>query len=340
MNPALLNLIIFFGIVLLILFLFLLRKTRLSLHLKQTRLQILREDVLKQLYHVENSKRTATISDLSGALKVRKTNLLPVIEEMAASDDIKTKDDLIFLAESGRDKALKIVRTHRLWEKYLAEKTGYEPYEWHFQAEKMEHRLHESDRAKLDTILGNPMYDPHGDPIPTEEGYVMPVKWKPLPSYPVNQPGKIVHIEDEPGVVYQQILDKKIFIGSHVIVTASSGNEIRLLCEGQEHVFSPIVASNIHIEPLEEEEKFEENAIRLSGLKIGESGSIVGLSQECRGANRRRLLDLGFLPGTKVKVDMLSPMRDPVAYQIRNTSIALRNSLADLVLIKKQNDGK
>jgi DtxR family Mn-dependent transcriptional regulator len=163
----------------------------------------------------------------------------------------------------------------------------------------------------------------------------MEVKWQPLPSYPINTPGKIVHIEDEPGVIYQQILAKRILIGSHLIVKESTNSKVTFVCEGQLHQFSGIVAANINVEPLTEEETFEENAVRLSSLEEGEYAKIVGISQECRGASRRRLLDLGILPGTAIEVDLKSPMRDPIAYKVRNTSIALRNSLADLILINK-----
>ena len=108
------------------------------------------------------------------------------------------------------------------------------------------------------------------------------------------------------------------------------------MSEGENHYFSPIVAANINVSELSEEESFEENAVRLSSLASGEWAEVVGISQECRGANRRRLLDLGILPGTSIEVDLESPMKDPIAYRVRNTSIALRNSLADLILINKK----
>jgi DtxR family Mn-dependent transcriptional regulator len=200
----------------------------------------------------------------------------------------------------------------------------------------MEHRLNEDDIDKLSSSLGHPMFDPHGDPIPSAKGEITPVEWMPLPAYPINQPGKIVHIEDEPGVIYQQILAKRILIGSHIILKKSSNTEVIISSEGENHHFSPIVAANINVAPLSKEETYEENAVRLSSLATGETAEVVGISQECRGANRRRLLDLGILPGTSIEVDLQSPLRDPIAYRVRNTSIALRNSLADLILINKK----
>jgi DtxR family transcriptional regulator, Mn-dependent transcriptional regulator len=335
MNAAAINLLVFIVFVLISWIIVKYVSSRNVLNTKLQKQKTLIEDILKQLYHVEQSNRTATISDLSGALKIRRRNILPIVVQMGASNLIQSSNEALHLTDSGKEYALKIVRVHRLWEKYLAEKTGYRQSDWHYLAEKMEHKLSEDQISKLSSELGNPMFDPHGDPIPTEFGEVMPVKWTPLPAYPENEPGKIVHIEDEPGVIYQQILAKRIFVGSHIKVKKSDNKEIILITEGQEHRFSPIVAANISIEPLNADEAYEENAVRLSALAQGQIAEVIGISKECRGANRRRLLDLGILPGTSIEVDLKSPMRDPIAYRVRNTSIALRNSLADQILINK-----
>jgi len=337
MKPQILYLLIFFGLAFVIMLVYKLISSNNVLHSKHKKQKTIIEDILKQLYHVEHSNRTATVSDLAGALEIGRRNILPVVVEMTASRLIQANDELLKLTNEGREYALKIIRVHRLWEKYLAEKTGHQQSDWHYLAEKMEHELDEEEINMLSSSLGNPMFDPHGDPIPSAAGKVAKVKWVPLPSYPENKPAKIVHIEDEPGVIYQQILAKRIFVGSHIKIKNSDNKEITIISEGQEHQFSPIIAANISVEPLNEDEVYEENAVRLSSLVKGEMAEVLGISKECRGANRRRLLDLGILPGTQIEVDLSSPIRDPIAYRVRNTSIALRNSLADRILINRIN---
>ena len=54
-----------------------------------------------------------------------------------------------------------------------------------------------------------------------------------------------------------------------------------------------------------------------------------------RGDNRRRLLDLGFVKGTEISIDLMSPLRNPKAYLVKGTSIALRNNQASKILIQK-----
>ena len=79
----------------------------------------------------------------------------------------------------------------------------------------------------------------------------------------------------------------------------------------------------------------EENLARLSILKEGETAKIIGISKEIRGESRRRLLDLGFVKGADVRLDLLNPLGEPNAFLIKGTSIALRNNQASKILIKK-----
>lgn len=77
---------------------------------------------------------------------------------------------------------------------------------------------------------------------------------------------------------------------------------------------------------------------RLSELTYGEEAEIVGIEESCKGEIRRRLLDLGFVRGTIITVQNISPLSNPVAYNLRNTLIALRNEQAQCILIKKLTD--
>jgi DtxR family Mn-dependent transcriptional regulator len=74
------------------------------------------------------------------------------------------------LTEIGEKLALEIVRHHRLLELYLTRVLGFRWDEVHEQADEMEHVISEEFEEKIDSLLGNPVEDPHGDPIPTREG--------------------------------------------------------------------------------------------------------------------------------------------------------------------------
>jgi DtxR family Mn-dependent transcriptional regulator len=65
---------------------------------------------------------------------------------------------------------------------------------------------------------------------------------------------------------------------------------------------------------------------------------VIGLAPACLGAARRRLLDLGFVPGTVVGVEFVSPVGDPTAYRVRGSVIALRRKQADQVRISTRQE--
>ena len=82
------------------------------------------------------------------------------------------------------------------------------------------------------------------------------------------------------------------------------------------------------------ERKIEEPPQYLSSLRMGEAGEVLGISRACRGAQRRRLMDLGIVPGTVISMAMTSAGGDPKAYNIRGAMIALREDQADFVYIQ------
>lgn len=71
----------------------------------------------------------------------------------------------------------------------------------------------------------------------------------------------------------------------------------------------------------------------LDQLKPNAAATVVALTSE--GAERRRMLDLGILPGTRIEVVMRSPLGDPVAYRVRGSIVALRQEQAKQIRIQR-----
>jgi len=293
------------------------------------------EDILKLLYHFEDSGKKVTINNLTRSLKFNDSSIIDAIKKMSINELVEQDGEVLNLSDEGRDYALRIIRVHRLWEKYLAEKTGFDKKEWHERAEDMEHKLSTEETNVLATQLGQPLFDPHGDPIPTHQGQVAEVKGDLLSTLKVGTIGRITHIEDEPEIIYKQILAENIHIGSHIRLVDNNTQRIVFYSEGEEFVLAPVVASNITVEVVQKEEIIEKDLVRLSSLQEGESAKVLGISKECRGESRRRLLDLGFVKGTSIKIELISPLKNPKAYLVKGTSIALRDNQASKILIKK-----
>jgi len=335
-NPVF-ALLIFLSISILIFLLFRPEKgwyCRIRTSLKQDE-KIVIEDILKQLFHSENAGSKMDINGLTALLKFKNDQIVEIVKQMTINELITSDKEFLKLTDQGREYALRIVRVHRLWEKYLAEKTGFEKTEWHEQAEKMEHQLSFEEADKLAIALGNPIFDPHGDPIPTKKGEIVQVNGDALPTLKINSIGKITHIEDEPEVIYKQIIAENIHIGSQIRVVENNTKRVVFYAEGEEFKLAPVVAANITVELLQNLSTLEDNKFRLSSMLENETAKIIGISKECRGENRRRLLDLGFVKGADISIDLLSPLQNPKAYLIKGTSIALRNSQASHILIQK-----
>ncbi len=335
-NPYI-ALLLFFGISLILFLVFRPKKGLFFLFKKTYKLnhKIAIEDILKLLYHNQTNNNSLTANDITNNLNYSNSLIIDSIEKMMDSDLISLEGDTVKLTNSGNEYSLRIIRAHRLWEKYLSEKTGFHHKEWHEIAEKKEHELTVEDTNKLSVLLGNPKFDPHGDPIPTSTGKMALKKGTPLSNLKVGSVGRIILIEDNPEIIYKQILAENIHINSIVRVIENNTTRIVFHSEGEKFVLAPIVAGNITISVLEKKEIDEENITRLVSLKENETATIIGLSKESRGENRRRLLDLGFVKGATIQIDLLNPLGDPKAFLIKGTSIALRKKQASKILIKK-----
>ena len=296
--------------------------------------RVYREDALKHIHKAEVKGRRPTLESIAGALGVGLDDAARLIGGMTAAGLVEDRAGTPHLTPAGRDAALHIIRAHRLWERYLAEETGYAEEDWHGYADEREHDLTPAELQALSARLGYPTHDPHGDPIPPPDGALRPHGGQALAALSLNQPARIVHLEDEPEAVYAQLVAQGLALGQIVRVTAVTPERVHFWANGDEHVLAPILAANIFVRPLPADAAEAAPAGRpLTALRLGESARVVALAAGLRGQERRRLLDLGLLPGTEVTAELRSPSGDPTAYRIRGATIALRAEQARLVSV-------
>lgn len=294
------------------------------------------EDALKHLYNCKFEGRVPTVDGLAGALHLTRDAAVALLGRLEADGLVQVAAGRIELTAQGQTTAVHIIRAHRLWERYLAEETGFAQEEWHGRAEQQEHHISPEEADRLAAALGHPTHDPHGDPIPTAEGDLYDPGGQPLSAAPLDVPLRVVHVEDEPEVVYAQLVAAGIHPGMVVRVVESTPERVRFLSQGDEHVLAPIVAVNVSVATLPEPAvAVEPGAKTLARLEPGEAAAVVSLSPACRGAERRRFLDLGILPGTEITAELRSPSGDPTAYRIRGALIALRREQAELIRVRR-----
>jgi DtxR family Mn-dependent transcriptional regulator len=302
-------------------------------HLHQLGERVMIEDALKHLFKYEYLKRTATVESLSGALGIGQNRAAELLGRLESLKLLQSDTGELRLTSEGKGGALRIIRVHRLWEHYLAEETGHTADSWHREAEDREHSISAAEADELDELMGFPVYDPHGDPIPTATGEIAPKGGQPVASLAEGQVATIVHIEDEPGDVFSRIVEAGLHLGMRVEIGRVTPETVELLADGQLRQLTPVDAANIFVAALPEEDEMEGPFETLAGLGVRERGQVVRISPACRGLERRRLMDLGIVPGTVIEVEMRSPTGDPTAYRIRGAAIALRKEQAEHVQI-------
>lgn len=130
------------------------------------------QDYLKTIYKLEEHGLVSTTSiakelNISGASV---TGMLKRLAGMKLVDYNSYKG--VRLTNEGRKIALEIIRHHRLLELYLKEALGFPLDKVHDEACRLEHVISPEFVEKIDDILGNPEFDPHGHPIPSKDGTI------------------------------------------------------------------------------------------------------------------------------------------------------------------------
>lgn len=294
------------------------------------------EDALKHLHHQEYQGKPASLESLSGALEISRDQAADLLANLEKHGLIKSQQNEFELTAEGRLSALRMIRVHRLWERYFADETGLAETQWHLEAEKREHHTSPEEAEALAIQMGNPFHDPHGDPIPTSNGELPPPQGKPLTDLPAGEMARIIHLEDEPNALYAELVAQGLYPGMQIRMLHKSPERIQFLAEGEELKLAPVVAANVTVMPLPKEQEMAGPFEALTSLKVGEAGVVLGISKACRGLQRRRLMDLGIVPGTVITAELRSASGNPTAYNIRGAMIALRKDQANLVHIRRQ----
>ena len=297
--------------------------------------RVLLEDAVKHIYTCERTGRVCSLESMAGRLEISRTRAAALLSRLTAMTLVHTGGAGPTLTAEGRQSALRLVRTHRMWERYLADRTGVPASEWHDEAERMEHALSVAEVDALDTRLGHPRWDPHGDPIPTPSGDVPPDQGLPLVGADPGRTVEILHLEDEPQAIYEALIRDGLLLGGRLDVVARTDSAVRVRSAGREWEIDPVAAGNVTVQYLPPGERAETSRTTLLDAAPGETVNVTGVSRACQGTQRRRLLDLGVVRGTPITPELASAAGDPIAYRIRGALIALRRTQAAWIHIER-----
>src|SRR5687767_3179375 len=156
------------------------------------------ENYIKAIFHLQGQSGTVTTNELAKQLKTRPASVTDMMKKLKAKKLLLYEPYQGFrLSNEGSKVALGIIRRHRLWEYFLAEKLKFTWDEVHEVAEHLEHVSSKKLIDKLDEFLGFPRVDPHGDPIPDMYGKIESSKQVCITEFPMNKPAIVSHVSDQ-----------------------------------------------------------------------------------------------------------------------------------------------
>lgn len=282
------------------------------------------EDTLKVLYHLSRQKTPVRRSELIRGADLQPARMPLIVEEMARRKWVALEGETLTLLPAGERRAIELIRAHRLWERYLADKEGMPLDALHDEAMRREHLTSPEEADRLAAELGNPPLDPHGDPIPSREGMDFhEERGIPLSRLPEKRIVQITHVEDEPPALFSQLALLGLTPGAQVEVDEREPNRILLWSGRRRIALSPAAAERVFVAEIPPEQ------VPLSELEIGQSGRILHL------VNTRTidqtLIQSGLQAGVEIAAIRADPLGDPIYYQVDGNIFPLNRVQANQI---------
>ena len=156
------------------------------------------------------------------------------------------------LTEAGQRAALEVIRHHRLIEAWLVQTLGYSWDEVHNEAEKLEHVISEEFEARIAAAMGNPIRDPHGDPIPSADLVMPKYENSALSSLQLDQEATVCKVQSQDIDLLKYLESLGLVIGARVktLEVSPYDHVMKLKVRGRKEavMLGPVVTNRVFVE--------------------------------------------------------------------------------------------
>lgn len=178
------------------------------------------EDYIKTIYHLEMQHERATTQRIARMLDVRMASVTGMIKHLAAEGYVRHKPyHGVKLTDKGREMALAVLRRHRLIELFLHRTLGMPWDEVHADAETLEHAASDRLIERIYVFLGRPDFDPHGAPIPRDDGTLPALDGLAMSDCSVGQRGEVLYVPDREAEFLRHLTSIGLRMGSRFRIT-------------------------------------------------------------------------------------------------------------------------
>ncbi len=178
------------------------------------------ENYIKSIYHLQQQAGLVNTNSLAAEMQTKAASVTDMLKKLSAKKILQYEKYKGFkLTEHGRKVALSVVRKHRLWEYFLVEKLGFAWDKVHDIAEELEHISSNDLIEKLQQFLGNPSFDPHGDPIPDSNGRIPKLNQLCVTALPLNKSAAVSSVTNQSPQMLEMLKHYAIAIGTSIKIT-------------------------------------------------------------------------------------------------------------------------
>jgi len=175
------------------------------------------ENYIKSIYHLQQETGIVNTNSLAAEMQTRAASVTDMLKKLSSKKILQYEKYKGFkLTDNGKKVALTVVRKHRLWEFFLVDKLGFEWDKVHDIAEELEHISSNELIEKLQDFLGNPSFDPHGDPIPDSNGKIPKLSQLNLTALGLNKNAVVSSVTNQSPQMLEMLKHYSIAIGTSI----------------------------------------------------------------------------------------------------------------------------
>ena len=209
------------------------------------------ENYIKSIYHLQQETGLVNTNSLAAEMQTRAASVTDMLKKLKTKKLLQYEKYKGFkLNEAGKKAALDVVRKHRLWEFFLVEKLKFDWDKVHSIAEDLEHISSEELIHRLDNFLGNPSFDPHGDPIPDKHGKIPVINQQSLSDIPLKKTVTVSSVSNQTAQMLEMLKHYNIALGTSITVLKhfefDGSLEIKVLKQSA-CIISEQVAKNVFV---------------------------------------------------------------------------------------------
>jgi len=177
------------------------------------------ENYIKSIFHLQQETGLVNTNALAAEMNTRAASVTDMLKKLKGKKLLQYEKYKGFkLNEAGKKTALDVIRKHRLWEFFLVEKLKFDWDKVHPIAEELEHISSEELVQRLDNFLGNPSFDPHGDPIPDKHGKIPVISQQRLNDVPVKTTVTVSSVSNQSVQMLEMLKHYHIALGAQITV--------------------------------------------------------------------------------------------------------------------------